>query len=110
MDRIKNIFKLSQGEYIAVEKIENVYKNNELVDQMFVYGNSTQNYIVCVVVPTKEKLLRAVDESGCLADVDVSAMTFKDLCQRKDVRKMVLEKLNETAVKANVGTARRREA
>lgn len=86
-----------------MEKIENVYKNNELVDQMFVYGNSEQNYIVCVVVPAKEKLVKAVDESHCLDDVDVSNMSFKDLCERKEVRKMVLEKLNETALKANVG-------
>ena len=92
-----------------MEKIENVYKNNELVDQMFVYGNSEQNYIVCVVVPAKEKLMKAVDESHCLDDVDVSNMSFKDLCERKEVRKMVLEKLNETALKANVGEGVGRE-
>lgn len=40
IDRRKHIFKLSQGEYIVPEKIENIYCRSKYVYQVFVYGES----------------------------------------------------------------------
>ncbi|AEY96272.1 FADR052Wp [Eremothecium gossypii FDAG1] len=49
-DRVKNIFKLSQGEYIAPEKVENCYLSScPFITQIFVHGNSLNNYLVGVV-------------------------------------------------------------
>lgn len=48
IDRKKHIFKLSQGEYIAPEKIENVYMRSTPVLQVFVHGDSLQVYWIYI--------------------------------------------------------------
>jgi len=51
IDRSKNIFKLSQGEYIAPEKIENIMGLSPMIAQCLIYGDSLKNSCVSVVVP-----------------------------------------------------------
>lgn len=49
IDRSKNIFKLSQGEYIAPGKIENILKNCTYIDDIFVYGDSLKSKLIAIV-------------------------------------------------------------
>ena len=51
IDRANNLFKLSQGEYIAPEKLQNIYSQVPIVSQMCVYGDSTRDYLTAIVVP-----------------------------------------------------------
>lgn len=50
IDRVKNFFKLAQGEYIAPEKIENNYLSScPYITQIFVHGDPLQTYLIGVV-------------------------------------------------------------
>jgi long-chain acyl-CoA synthetase len=51
IDRRKNIFKLAQGEYVAAEKIEMAYQESPSIGQCFIYGKSTETFVVAIVVP-----------------------------------------------------------
>ena len=46
----------SQGEFVAVSKLEAVFGDSPLVRQIYVYGNSARPYLLAVVVPTEEAL------------------------------------------------------
>uniref|UniRef100_A0A672LQ14 long-chain-fatty-acid--CoA ligase n=1 Tax=Sinocyclocheilus grahami TaxID=75366 RepID=A0A672LQ14_SINGR len=63
-NRKKHIFKLAQGEYIAPEKIENIYIRSDPVAQVFVHGDSLQACLVGVVVPDPDFLPRWVKKRG----------------------------------------------
>ncbi len=41
---------MSQGEYIAPEKIEDAYSRSQFVSQVFVYGDSYKNFPLAIVV------------------------------------------------------------
>lgn len=92
IDRKKNIFKLAQGEYIAAEKIEAAYKKNEMVEQIWVYGNSFESTLVAVVVPTGEggPLQEWASQKGVASDLP-------SICRNDEARKWVLDQLNATA-------------
>lgn len=52
VDRTKNVLKLSQGEFVAISRLETLFATSMLIRQIFVYGNSKRPYLLAVVVPT----------------------------------------------------------
>uniref|UniRef100_A0A8B9RCM4 Arachidonate--CoA ligase n=1 Tax=Astyanax mexicanus TaxID=7994 RepID=A0A8B9RCM4_ASTMX len=95
IDRKKNIFKLSQGEYIAPEKIENVYSRCVPVLQVFVHGDSLQSFLIGIVVPDPEVFVNWNKDRGIVG-------SYEELCQNPDVKKAVLEDMTAVGKKAGL--------
>jgi len=90
IDKKKSMFKLAQGEYVAGDKVEEAYKKNDLIKEMFIYGDSSKSYLVTVVVPEQDKIEKIASEMG----LDGS---YGDLLKNNDLKRRVLEDLNKTA-------------
>jgi len=64
--RKKDIFKLSQGEYVSADYIEALLGKNRLVGQIFIYGNSSKPMLVAAVVPNAPALVKDAVNLGLL--------------------------------------------
>ncbi|KAM8783157.1 long-chain-fatty-acid--CoA ligase 5 isoform 1-T1 [Rhynchonycteris naso] len=89
IDRKKNIFKLAQGEYIAPEKIENIYIRSRAVLQAFVHGESLRSSLVAVVVPDPDVLPSFAAKLGVKGSLE-------ELCQNQVVKGAILEDMQKT--------------
>ncbi|XP_008312348.1 long-chain-fatty-acid--CoA ligase 5 [Cynoglossus semilaevis] len=95
IDRKKNIFKLAQGEYIAPEKIENVYVRSGPVAQVFVHGDSLQSCLVAVVVPDPDVLPDFAKSLGCQGSIE-------ELCKRTEIKKAILSDMTKLGREAGL--------
>lgn len=90
IDRKKNIFKLSQGEYVAVENLENVYGVLQDIDSIWVYGNSFESSLVAVANPNQQALERWAEQNGVTG-------SFAELCEHPRAREHILAELTKIA-------------
>jgi long-subunit acyl-CoA synthetase (AMP-forming) len=64
IDRIKNVFKLSQGEFVAPARIEAALEKSALLDQICVSAEPGHEFVVAVVVPCLETCARLFPAPG----------------------------------------------
>uniref|UniRef100_A0A8C5J109 Long-chain-fatty-acid--CoA ligase n=1 Tax=Junco hyemalis TaxID=40217 RepID=A0A8C5J109_JUNHY len=95
IDRKKNIFKLAQGEYIAPEKIENVYIRSAPVAQVFVHGESLRSFLIGIVVPDAEILPEFAAKLGVKG-------SFEELCKNPAVKKAILDDMTQLGRQAGL--------
>ena len=100
IDRVKNVLKLAQGEYISPERIENVYLSHlGFLAQAYVHGDSMQMFLVGIFGINPE--LFAPFAGTVLAKpidpADVAAL--EEACESDAVRAAVVRELDRVGKK-----------
>lgn len=89
--------KLSQGEYVALEKIENLYSNTPLVAQIYVHGEGLQSYLVGILVPDVVQFAVIVSELNGKKVAPEDVATLQAACRDERVIAHILSLLNKVA-------------
>ncbi|UJR15018.1 hypothetical protein I4U23_001995 [Adineta vaga] len=88
VDRKKHMFKLAQGEYVAPERIENIYIHSKYIAQVFVYGNGYKSYTVAIIVPDAEVLEKYAREKNISSDMT-------ELCKKKEIKDLIVRDMKQ---------------
>jgi long-chain acyl-CoA synthetase len=88
-DRKKDLFKLSNGKYIAPQQVESLLKQSAVIGQAVVVGASRKQ-TGALVVPDWEALKVALSEKG----LSVTG-TREELCQKAEVVKFVQREVSD---------------
>lgn len=96
IDRKKNLVKTLNGEYIALEKLESVYRASSLLSNVCVYAAPDQTRPVAIVVPVEAALVKVAREKG------VEGLGMEELIGDERVRGFVLEELQKVGKKGGL--------
>lgn len=92
IDRKKNLIKTLNGEYIALEKLESIYRSAAVVANICVYADPTKSKPVAVIVPAEPALKKLAAAAG-VADAETKGV--EELAHDKKVRGAVLRDLQQ---------------
>lgn len=91
IDRKNNIFKLSNGEYVAPEKSENISCRSSFVAQMYIHGDTFHPKLVGVVVLDPETVI-----PYCKANLKLDSYELENIAKSKELKDIILKDIDKT--------------
>ena len=99
IDRAKSLFKLSQGEYVAPDKVQIILINSKYINQIFLYGESQYSYSVALVYPELNECVQFLKNEKILGEFDYDKIKIEDLCDNKNMEEEIIKDCNITGRK-----------
>jgi len=91
---IKNLVKLANGEYIALERLESIYKSCNLVANICVHASTSANQPMAIIIPHEAHLRNYLAAKGLDATAELGVLTAD-----KQVAEFVLKEVNAVGKK-----------
>jgi long-chain acyl-CoA synthetase len=91
IDRLKSLFKLNQGEYVAPDKVQSILIKSKYILQIFLYGESQYNYAVALVYPELKECINFLKENKKMGDIDYDALSYDDLVGNKIMEEEIIK-------------------
>ena len=96
IDRKKNLVKTLTGEYIALEKLESVYRAAPVVANICVYAAQDQSKPVAIIVPSEPALKKIA------SDIGESGDHLEELVHNEKINSAVLKQLQSAGQKGGL--------
>lgn len=98
IDRVKNFFKLAQGEYITPEKIENSYLSSlPIIQQLYIHGDSLKTFLIAVVGVEPESIKKWLDTTFGVKQSELSTNdAIVEYMNRTEVKTKFLTQMNQS--------------
>lgn len=87
IDRKKNLIKTQNGEYIALEKLESIYRSAHVVANICVYADDSKAKPIAIIVPTEPALKKLAQANS------IEGSTLEELVHNKKLHSAVLKEL-----------------
>ena len=98
IDRKKNLVKTLAGEYIALEKLESVYRSAPIVANICVYAAEDRQKPIAIIVPTEPQLKKIAAQVGVTGD------HLEELVHDKKINSAVLKQLQDAGQKGGLAS------
>ena len=90
-DRLKDLFKTSNGKYIAPQQIETILGGDVFIEQVAVIGNN-RNYVTAIIAPNIEAIKGYAEQSGIKYEYVDELMDNPQICKMMEERIAELQK------------------
>jgi len=91
--------KLSQGEYVALERVENVYAACPVVQQIMVHGDSLQSYLLAIIIPDPVQLAKTASRVWNKPVGETDLAMLDQAVKDEKIVKAILDVLTNDGVK-----------